>query len=132
MSTASRKEILELLAQGKINAAEAAEMLSAVETAVPPTPPITPKAPKAPTANGSRAKWFKVRVSNMDTGKNKVSVNIPIGMLKIGLKMGGRFAPELEGMDFDDLQTMISKGEEGILVEVEDDESNEHVQIFLE
>lgn len=132
MTTASRKEILELLAQGKISAAEAADMLNAVTPPAPPEAPKPPAAPKVPKMNGKRPKWFKVRVSNMDTGKNKVTVNIPVGMLKFGLKMGGRFAPELDGMDFDELQSMIAEGGEGVLVEVQDEESNEHVQIYLD
>jgi len=133
MSASSRKEILELLAQRKISAGEAADMLNAVATAVPP-PPSKPAsvAPLKARANGKRANWFKVRVSNMETGKNKASVNIPVGMLKFGLKMGGRFAPELDGVDFDEMQSLITEGEEGMLVEVQDEESNEHVRIFLE
>ena len=139
MST-TRGEILELLANGKITAEEAARLLSEVktETAEPPTPPSPPSVsekpapPETPTTPGKDPSWFKVRVRNMATGKNKVTVNIPLRMLKFGLKIGGRFSPELEGLDWDEIQGMMKDIQTGMLVEVMDEEDGEHVQVYLE
>ncbi|MCB9418606.1 MAG: hypothetical protein H6667_02290 [Ardenticatenaceae bacterium] len=135
-----RQEILELLAKGKINAEEAAEILSSVEKSpeaaaapVKPVEPIAPKAPEAPAVeSGKKPSWFKVRVRNLETGKNKVTVNIPLGMVDFGLKLGRHFAPELEGLDYEELTGMMKNMGSGMLVEVEDEEDNEHVQIFVE
>ena len=136
-----RQEILELLAKGKISADEAAELLSSVQektTEAPPaseaaTEPVQKAAPEPVfKTNGKKPSWFKVRVRNLETGKNKVTVNIPLGMVDFGLKLGRHFAPELEGLDYEELTGMMKNMESGMLVEVEDEEDNEHVQIFVE
>jgi hypothetical protein len=135
-----RQEILELLAKGKISADEAAELLSSVQEKVvesPPAPEAPEPAPKAVPepdlkTSGKKPGWFKVRVRNLETGKNKVTVNIPLGMVDFGLKLGRHFAPELEGLDYQELTGMMKNMESGMLVEVEDEEDNEHVQIFVE
>ena len=134
-----RQEILELLAKGKINADEAAELLSSVSDKVVESIPIPPKSaepmpPEAPVSktNGKKPTWFKVRVRNLETGKNKVTVNIPLRMVNFGLKLGKHFAPELEGLDYQELAGMMKTMDVGMLVEVEDEEENEHVQVFVE
>lgn len=134
----SRKEILDLLAKGKISADEAAEMLNNPEATPEPNPiPVVEETAvvtktSAFTDDSQYARWFKVRVRNMETGKNKVSVNIPIGMLKIGMKVGKRFSPEINGIKLEEFDDMIQDMKQGMLVEVQDEESKEHVQIYLE
>ena len=83
--------------------------------------------------NGSHGpKWFKVRVRNLETGKNKVNVNIPIRMLKFGMSIGKRFAPEMDELRWEDIDGMVQDMQSGMLVEVQDEDSNEHVQVYLE
>lgn len=134
----SRKEILELLTNGKITAAEAADLLSKGNTAVPESPP-SPEAAKAvstsstPTPkNGQKPSWLHVRVRDMASGKNKVTVNVPLGMVKYGLKIGGRFSPELNEIDWNELEGMMNETQSGILVDVEDEEGGEHVQVYID
>jgi hypothetical protein len=141
MSTVSRKEILDLLAAGKINAAEAAELLNNVsnETEIPVKEEVlkaeihveneTAPVKKSNVRNG---RWFRVRVKNLETGKNKVSVNIPMPMVKFGLKIGRQFSPELNELDLDEMYSAMSDVEQGMIVDVQDEESNEHVQVFID
>jgi hypothetical protein len=136
---AENKEILELLATGKISSEEAAAMLNNPEGTADPTPaPAAKPAPKPAPASAAAVEtsgspsWFRVRVTNMKTGENKVSVNIPIRMLKLGLKIGGRFAPELKDLDWHELDGLMQDLQTGLLVEVQDEESNEHVRVFIE
>lgn len=149
MTTTSRKEILELLAGGKITADEAAQLLSqpaapvydetavADETAVPDVK-ILKQEEALKTNNGGKQPgskkpgWLHVRVRDLESGRNKVTVNIPLGMVKLGMKIGGRFSPELNGMDWNELETMMNDMESGILVDVQDEEGGEHVQIFVD
>ncbi len=142
----NRKEILDLLSQGKITAEEAAEMLStpAAETAVSEkaAPPVVEKVieveeetavpEKQPAASANGPSWFKVRVRNLETGKNKVSVNIPIRMFKFGMKIGRKFTNELDDLNWNDVDGMMKNMQSGMIVEVQDEESNEHVQVFFE
>ena len=146
MSTVSRQEILNLLAAGKINAAEAAELLNNASTEpevtdkeellkaefdVEPEIKIVDPMPKKP-GNGSGGRWFRVRVKNLETGKNKVSVNIPMPMVKFGLKIGRQFSPELNELDLDEMYAAIGETEQGMIVDVQDEESNKHVQVFID
>jgi polyhydroxyalkanoate synthesis regulator phasin len=138
-----QQEILELLAKGKISADEAAELLGNLSEKAKQSEPAPEKEPEPVAAEKSttpskefsekQPSWFKVRVRNLETGKNKVTVNIPLRMVDFGLKLGRRFAPELDGLDYGDLTGMMkSMDGAGVLVEVEDEESNEHVQVFVE
>lgn len=133
MST-SRKEILELLAKGKISAGEAAELLSQAGAAPAAAAPETAVAEKMPKLSGQGKKpgWLHVRVRDLETGRNKVTVNVPLGIVKFGLKFGGRFSPELDGLDWNELQGMMNESESGMLVDVEDAEGGEHVQVYID
>lgn len=139
MSKPSRMEILELLSNGKITAAEAANLLSDIgETAAAEKapPPAVEKAPAAPpqsaATDGQEPSWFRVRVANLETGKNRVTVNIPVRMMKFGLKIGSRFSPEIENLDWNELTGMMKDMKSGMLVDVQDEDSNEHVQVYLD
>ena len=138
MSKPSRMEILELLSNGKITAAEAANLLSdigeptATETAPPAEKAPTPTPPPSAAKDGQEPSWFRVRVANLETGKNRVTVNIPIRMMKFGLKIGSRFSPEIENLDWNELTGMMKDMKSGMLVDVQDEDSNEHVQVYLD
>jgi hypothetical protein len=137
LSSEKRIEILQLLADGKITADEAAELLTPASEA--PAPPSAPKA-SAPveseaalkaTSNGGAPKWLHIHVSDLSSGKSKVKVNVPLRMVKFGLNMGKRFTPDIEGVDWDDLSRVMTE-EEGVLVDVQDEEDGEHVRIFVD
>lgn len=135
MNTPSRIEILELLSKGKITAAEAANLLNDPTPAEKAPPPPEKTAAPIPTETADLNKkpsWFRVRVANLETGKNRVSVNIPVRMMKFGLKIGSRFSPEIENLDWNELSGMVQNMEAGVLVDVQDEDSNEHVQIYLD
>ena len=73
-----------------------------------------------------------MRVTDTDTGKVRVNVRLPTSMINAGMKMGMRFAPEVEGMDMSQLMTYIESGEVGQIVDVYDEEDGEHVEVFIE
>ena len=137
MSTNSeRNKILEMVASGTISADEAAKLLSAqveaqeAAAAEPPPSPKTPEPTELKSQNG-QPRWFHVRVSDLNTGKRKVSVNIPIRLMKFGLQIGSRFSPEIADLDVEELSAMLTEGSDMMLVEVEDEEDGEHVQIYV-
>jgi hypothetical protein len=71
-------------------------------------------------------------VTDRASGKLKVNVNIPVGLVDVGLKMGARFAPEMNGMDLSAIQAAIRGGMQGRIIEVEDEADNERVEVFVE
>jgi len=83
--------------------------------------------------DGQQPRWLKIRVRELTTGRNRVSVTLPIGLVSFGLGIARRF-----GADFDDDQRvdeiwhLIKEGQRGMLIDVEDEEDNEQVQIYLD
>ena len=125
-----RMRILRMIQEGKISAAEGMQLLDALADASL-TPPKKAGS-EAPTLPGKGARWFRVRVTDSDSGKVRVNVRLPVNVLNAGFKMGARFAPEVEGLDINQLQELIRAGEMGKIVDVYDEEDGEHVEVFLE
>ena len=124
-TTEERMKILNLIRDGKITAEEGAKLLSALGDNQKST-----RAPAARTAGEPR--WFRVRVTDLVSGKSKVSVNIPFGLMEWGLQIGAQFAPEVADLDLSELKEMLQSGFEGKVVDVIDEEDGEHVEIFIE
>jgi hypothetical protein len=55
-----------------------------------------------------------------------------MGLVNVGLKMGARFAPELEGAQLDTVMEAIRSGQQGKIMDITDDEDGERVEIFVE
>ena len=77
-------------------------------------------------------RWFRVRVTDLETGRDKVNINLPMSLVDVGTRMGARFAPELEDMDFGQIMEQIKSGAQGKIIEVEDVEDGERVEIYVE
>jgi hypothetical protein len=128
-----RLRILELLEQQKITAAEAAELLAAVggrqrdgrrrdrsrwfaEQLAPAT---------------DRARWFRVRVTDVHTGQQRTNVSVPIGMVGYGLNFARRFR-NLPGVEHvDELFEAVRNGRRGTIFDVSND-GGERVEIFID
>ncbi|MDN5304769.1 MAG: hypothetical protein PWP46_1655 [Fusobacteriaceae bacterium] len=123
-----KKQILKMLEEGKISSEEAMKLLEALEK--------TDGSEELVIYNekGKRAKWLKIFI--IDTEKDaKVKVNLPIGLLKTGVKIGTKFSKEfreaLEGVDLDDIFEEIKKGAKGKIVDIEA-EGNKRVEVYVE
>ncbi|MCC7358595.1 MAG: hypothetical protein IT317_03910 [Anaerolineales bacterium] len=119
-----RLKILKMVEEGKISAADGAQLLAALsDSRKPPAPPAPP---------GGPARWFRVRVTDLKTGKTKVNVNIPMGLVDVGIKMGARFAPNLDSDQMTLLTEALRSGAVGKIIEATDEEDGERVEIFVE
>lgn len=128
MATAEeRMQILKMIENKQITAEEGARLIAAIESKSRVEPPPTPPTP------GTQGKWFRIRVTDLRSGRRKVNVNIPLSLVDVGLKMGARFAPAgLEGLDMNQIMAAIKSGSEGKIVDVEDEDDGEHVEIYIE
>ena len=128
-SNEERLRILKMVEQGQITAEDGARLLEALSAG-----DQRRQLPSGASQTGSApsGRWFRVRVTDLQTGKSKVNVNIPMGLVNVGIKMGARFAPEMEGVDLANLAELVRSGATGKLVEVEDLEDGERVEIFIE
>lgn len=123
-----RMQILKMIEAKQITAEEGAKLLGALgekdRGANTPGPHPSP---------GTSGRWFRVRVTDLRSGRRKVNVNIPLGLVDVGLKMGAKFAPAgLEGLDMNQIIAAVKTGGTGKIVDVEDEEDGEHVEVFIE
>lgn len=117
-TTDERIKILQMLEDGKITPEEAATLLRAMEGG-------RGGAPRAPG-------YLRIKVTDLDSGRGKVNVTIPLALVSAGLRIAERFAPEFEGFDLRELEEVIVSGAYGKIVEVTDAEDNEMVEIYVE
>lgn len=82
--------------------------------------------------SSKQPRWLRVQVVNSETGKNKVTVNVPFAMVKFGLGIAQVFSPEMKGVDLNEIGELFANADAGLLVDVQDDDSNEHVKIFFD
>ena len=125
-TTEERLQILKMIEEGKISATEGAELLRALDIKGD-----KPQAPE-PLKGASAPRWFRVRVTDVNTGRNKVNINIPMGLVNVGIKMGARFAPEIEGEQLENILDAVRSGQHGKVMDITDEEDGERVEIFVE
>ena len=129
-STEERMRILMMIQEGKISAAEGAQLIEALDELNEPAPP----APPAPGefSVGKKPHYLRILVTDSDTGKTRVNVSLPVSLINSGLQMGAKLVPEVEGLSLDDLSAWMTSGEVGQIVDVFDEEDGEHIEVFLE
>ncbi len=126
-SVEERMKVLKMIEEGKITAEEGTKLLSALDMG--PRPGKGPVPPPPPVGAG---RWLRIRVTDTTTGRPKVNVTIPMGLVNVGLKMGARFAPETEGLDWQQIADAINSGMIGKIIDVVDEQDGERVEIFVE
>lgn len=117
-----RKKILKMVSSGKITAEEGAKLLSAITKG---------EQKRTDTPQGS-ARWLRIRVTEIDSGKASVNVNLPISLLQVGMKLGARFAPEMEGLDMNEISHALEQGLTGKMIDIVDEEEDQRVEIYIE
>jgi SHOCT-like domain len=122
-TTEERMKILKMIEEGKITAEEGAKLLATLTE----SRKSIPKPPLRTAAGGAR--WLKIHVTDMVTGKSKATVNLPIDLVDAGLNIASKYAPDIA---FDELLDAINAGAEGKIIDVIDEEDDEHVEIFIE
>jgi hypothetical protein len=119
-----RLRILKMIQEGKITADEGAKLLSALREArpVPPRPPV----PVARSGPG----WLRVRVTDTATGRTKVNVNLPLGLVDAGMNIATQFVPDI---NLTQIAEAVKSGQlEGKIVDVYDEDDGEHVEVFID
>ena len=111
-----------MIEEGKLSAEEGAKLLSALTSGNRTSGGFT----------ASGAKWLRVRVTETSSGRPKATVQIPLALMDAGMKIGAHFAPEVEGVNMDQLMEALRSGMTGKIIDVTDEEDGEHVEIFVE
>jgi len=125
VTTDERMKILKMINEGKITAGEGAKLLKALSSQ-------QEKPHKSPRSRGG-AQWLRVRVTDMSRGTTKVNVNLPLTLLDAGMNIASQFAPEMEDEQMmNAIKEALSEDLKGKIVDVIDEEDQEHVEIFIE
>ena len=140
----NRRQILDMLAQGKITADEAERLLSALERE-----PVSPAAgPAGEIRRNEKVKYLRVVVDALDDhdGPTKVNVRVPMQLLRAGVKLTSIIPPRAraevndalrkEGIDVDigkltpeSLEEIVEQLRE-LTVDVDSDKAK--VRVFCE
>ncbi len=130
-TTEERIRILQMVQDGKISAEEGARLLDALSAGSPAAGEKAKTAGRLPKKL-LKGRWFRVRVSDVKSGRSKATINIPLGLMEWGLQIGAQFAPEVADINLSQLSEMLQQGDMGKIVDVIDEEDGEHVEIFIE
>ena len=117
-----RLKILKMIEEAKISADEGARLLAALAKA---------ERKRAAAAPGE-GRWLRVRVTDIDSGKTAVNVNLPISLVNVGLRMGARFVPEMEGVSMNELEESIRRGVTGKVIDIVDEQERQRVEVYVE
>ena len=124
-SSEERMKILKMIEVGKLRAEEGKKLLAALCNTRTPAPPRTPGMPGG-------ARWLRIRVTDVRSGRSKASVQIPLALVDAGMKIGAHFAPEVQGVDMSNVMEAVRSGMIGKIIDVTDEEDGEHVEIYVE
>ncbi len=142
--TENTRQVLEMLAAGKISTEEADRLIAALREA-PATAPNTERAEKA-----AQPKYLRVMIDadDADDGPTKINLRIPIQLLRAGVRLASLIpssaqqavndALRKEGMDFDitkikpeNLNELID-GLRDLSVDIDQKKEDVKIRIFTE
>lgn len=109
--------IFKMVENGRISAKEGIDLLSSLE-----------KENGLQIRSNSNS-MVKIKVKS-DTG-DKINVSIPVSLLDVGLKMGGKYVDNIEGLDLRYVVEMIKSGVNGKILDIESEDGT-IVEIIVE
>jgi len=125
ITSEERMKILKMISDGKITAEEGSRLISTLSQK-------SEKEIKFAKRSLSN-QMLRVRVTDMSTGKTKVNVNVPIKLVDAGLNIAAQFTPEMENAQMmEAVKEALAENMSGKIVDVVDEEDQEHVEIFIE
>jgi hypothetical protein len=120
-----RMKILKMINDGKITAEEGSQLLSALSQ--------RSEKPRKTSPRSLAGQMLRVRVTDLNTGKTKVNVNVPMKLVDAGLNIAAQFTPEMENAQMmAAVKEALSENLSGKIVDIVDEEDREHVEIFIE
>jgi hypothetical protein len=115
-----RLKILQMIQDEKLSAADGAKLLEALNRGA---------GRPAGVPRSDDGRYLRVRVTELATGRNKVSVNLPLTLVSAGIGIASKYVPGVAEVD---LMEAIRSGMTGKVIDVIDEEDGDHVEIFIE
>jgi polyhydroxyalkanoate synthesis regulator phasin len=121
-TTEERMKILKMVEEGTITAEEAARLLTA----------LARSDRRRPSGSQDEARWLRVRVTDMESGKQSVNITLPMSLVNVGLRMGARFVPEMDGLQMEEIAQAVREGATGKIIDIDDLDEGQHVEVYLD
>lgn len=120
-SSEERLKILQMIQDGKISPEDGSKLLEALNRGA------GRQTGRAVAADDGR--YMRIRVTDLVTGRAKVSVNLPLSLVSAGIGIAAKYVP---GVEEKILMDAIRSGLTGKVIEVIEEEQGDHVEIFIE
>ena len=120
-----RMKILKMVEEGKIGPEDGVKLLSVLGER-------RHAGEKSTSFSTDAGRWLRIHVTDTATGRSKAAIQIPLGLIDAGQKIGARFAPEVEGVEMMSVMDAVRSGVTGRIMDVTDDENGERIEIFVE
>jgi hypothetical protein len=119
-----RNRILRMVESGQVTATEAAQILDALELDT---------LSERVTERG-RDRLLRIRATTLNARAQKVyaTATVPVRLLRIGMRLGISFLPQINRVAIEDLIRSIEHGATGRLLDLQDMEKGERLEIFAE
>jgi hypothetical protein len=119
----ARLKILKMIEEGKISVEEGTRLLAA----------LGKQKRKQSVVQEGESRWLRVRVTDLQSGKEEIRVNLPIGLIDVGLRMGARFVPDIEQeLAIEELAEALHEGMTGKIIDIVNEEDGQRVELFIE
>ena len=135
-NTDEKIRILNMVQDGKITAEEAAKLLEALEVKEEKNEVEILNSFDGRSYSKGKPRWLRIVVTDTNTGKKQVNLKLPVSILKSGMNIASKFNVDNEVLNQIDLDGVLSMANSdnptGVLVDIEETESGEHVLITVE
>ena len=108
-------QILRMVQEGKVTPEEAAKLLEALEAPLP-----------AVAQESGKLRFIRVKVQD-GRGRKNVNITLPIGLANLAMRFVPRFTA-----DWDGVLEAIKTGTSGKLLDIEDEDRNAKVEVYVE
>ena len=123
-----RLKVLKMIQSGQVTADEGARLLESLRTQERDDSHSQEERQSA--AKSKRMRMLRIRVTDLETGAQKVDMRLPWGLVNAGINLGARFARD--EIEMEGFVEAVQAGTEGKIMEVIDEEDAERVEIFVE
>lgn len=118
-----RLQILQMIKDGTISATEGAKLLAALGE----ERESRERVEQSMTRREREPRWLRIRVTNKSDNSARVNISIPLRLIDFGLDL-----VEFGGLNLSAVREAIRGGTEGKILEVDEQDSDERVEIFVE
>ncbi len=125
-SKEERNRILHMVESGQVTATEASQILDTLE--------VDGASTIERVTERGRNRLLRIRATSVNDRTQKVFVTatIPVRLVKVGMRLGLHFMPQINSAALEELIRTIEGGATGRLLDLQDMEKGERLEIFAE